>query len=75
MRYFSNQEVKTIRYILGMTQTEFAQLIGCTQQLISYIEHEKVPVSHKVNESIHKVVVPYIDKETLFKILDGEIEI
>lgn len=74
-RQFTKEDMKNIRYILGMSQKEFALLIGVSQQLISFIEKGTYSVTKTTNNKIHSVVYRYIDKETLFKILDGEVEL
>ncbi|MFE4073416.1 helix-turn-helix domain-containing protein [Peribacillus sp. YIM B13477] len=76
MKQLNGKDVRNIRkYILIQSQDEFALAIGISQQMVSFIENGVKPVTKKVNEKIHEGVEKYIDRETLYKILDGEIQL
>ncbi|MDM5229349.1 helix-turn-helix domain-containing protein [Cytobacillus sp. NJ13] len=74
MRIFTGEELVKVRHILGMSQRELASVVGCSQPLINKIEIGQRRLTSKVNERIQTEIFRYIDKETLFKMLDGEIE-
>ncbi|WP_195536186.1 helix-turn-helix domain-containing protein [Bacillus paralicheniformis] len=76
MRVFTNEEIKqTRKYILVMSQQEFAEVVGISQQLVSFIEKGVTPVSTRTDEKVKRAVFEYIDEETLFNLLDGELEL
>jgi transcriptional regulator with XRE-family HTH domain len=76
VRTLSRDDVKNIRRsILIMSQKEFANAVGISQQLISKIEKGQRRITEEVNMKIHETVLTYIDQLTLYKMLDGEIKL
>lgn len=44
--------IKNIRMSLGLSQRDFAKELNVSQQLISFVEGEKVPISKRLEQRI-----------------------
>lgn len=70
---YTKDDIKKIRFILGVSQAEFANILGYSTNHIAKIETGLVPVSRQIVEKIDsKIVGVYLSKEMLIKLLSTE---